>query len=519
MEPHPILRAKLRSSLIHTFLIVALILGLGGAALADTAALTTCAPDYSAGATAVIDVDPVGGPRGNQVDILPTSISDLIMRSYGEYFYRIERYKSDSVAKFHISDPKTPLWQYSTLDSPDQVSNNPHDMIFASQTKAYMPMYGSTVIWIVNPSATDEAGFKTGILDITHYADSDGITEMHEGIIVGGKLFVMVQRMDRDNSWLPTNNAYIAVFDVATDTEIDTGMGVAEGLMGIPLEGNRPINFVYVPVMNKLIFSCAGKLPTGAATGYEYTGGIYSLDPDTYEVTKLIDDGDADNHPYGGIGCMEVVNPTKGYFVGYAGYSNASVYPFNPTTGEVGSALSQLSNKNITIANSGGLMTDKNNLVWVTNQTDAQVFILNPDDDSVDEIIDTSLNPLTVAFCADPGGLSTWTANWYSKLLDREANQDELTATVAALQSGTQTAQGLVQYLVNSDEFVSRDVTDAQYIEILFQAFFNRSATTTEQSYYQDYLSQSGTRDGLVAAFISTSAFWRSCKVLGVQAF
>ena len=43
--------------------------------------------------------------------------------------------------------------------------------------------------------------------------------------------------------------------------------------------------------------------------------------------------------------------------MGYAGYNDTSVFPFNPTTGEVGSALSQLNRptRSVTVATSGGL--------------------------------------------------------------------------------------------------------------------------------------------------------------------
>ncbi len=110
MKPRSIPGIRFRLFLIHTFLIAALLPGLAGSALADTATLCTGAADYTSGATALINVDPAGGPRGSRLDLLPTSISDLIMRSYGEYYWRIERYKSDSIAKFHISAPETPLY-------------------------------------------------------------------------------------------------------------------------------------------------------------------------------------------------------------------------------------------------------------------------------------------------------------------------------------------------------------------------------------------------------------------------
>ncbi len=518
MKPRSIFSCGFRLSLIHAFLIAALVFGLAGSALADTATLCTGAADYTSGATVLIDVDPVGGPRGSQVDILPTSISDLIMRSYGEYFYRIERYKSDSIAKFHISDPKTPLWQFSTLDSPDQVSNNPHDLIFLNASKAYMPMYGSSGIWVVNLNAATEAEFKTGTLDISSYQDSDGIPEAHEGIVVNGKLFVLIQRLNRDSSWWPTNNSYVAVFDTATDTEIDTGKGAADGAKGITLPVKSPNAVVYVPELGKLFISAAGRYPYGETTGYEYTGGIVSIDVNTYEVATVVEDGDANNHPYGAIGSLQIISPTLGYFVGYHGTDDTTVHSFNPGTGEVGATVSAMDNKNCTVSTSGGVGVDKNGLLWITNRTDSQALIYNSATGAVDETVDTNLIPLTISFCADAGALKAWLATWYIQVLDREGADDELSQLAAALQGGSLTATSMASMLLNGSTFQARNTTDEQYINILFQVFYGVDASADQLATYLAYLGGEGTRAGLLSSFTNNCTFWRKCEVLGIPA-
>ena len=519
MKPRSILGARLRSSLTHAFLIAALVLGLAGTALADTATLCTGAADYTSGASALIDVDPAGGPRSSQVDILPTSISDLIMRSYGEYFYRIERYKSDSIAKFHISDPTTPLWQYSTLDSADQVSNNPHDLIFVNASKAYMPMYGSSGIWIVNLNAAAEAEFKTGTLDISSYQDSDGIPEAHEGIVVNGKLFVLIQRLDRNSSWWPTNNSYVAVFDIATDTEIDTGKGAADGVKGITLPVKSPNAVVYVPELNKIFISAAGRYPYGTTTGYEYTGGLVSIDVDTYEVATVVEDGDADNHPYGAMGSLQIISPILGYFVGYHGTDDTTIHAFNPSTGEVGGTIGAMDNKNCTVSTSGGLGVDKNGLLWITDRTDAQVLIYNTTSGAVDEAVSTNLNPLTISFCADPGALDAWVATLFIQIMDREATAGELTQIVAALRDGSFTATSGISMLINGSIFQARNTTDEQYVNILFQVFYGAGASADQLAAYLAYLSGEGTRSALLSSFINNVTFWRKCEVMGVPVY
>ena len=363
----------------------------------QTAVVATAAPDWSSGAHSVISVDPIGGPRSAQNELLPT-ISDVTVVAHGKYFYRIEKYYADNVTKFDINNPSTPIWQYSTMGAGDVDSSNPHDIIFASSTKAYLMRYGSTTAWIINPSTTTEAGFKIGELDLSSYADSDGVPEMHSGVIVNGKLFIILQRLEY---WSPTVTAYVAVFDIATDTEIDTGVANPDGVLGIPLDIRNLGAIQYLAENNTIYVQGAGGFESSwSGTPAEYTGGIISINPDTYETAMVLDDGNDESHPYGNISGMAVVSATKGYFVGYAGWGDNSLYTFDPSTGTAGGTVSGFENIGIAGMESG-VYTDKNNMLWVCNQTTAKVDILNTATDTIDESVSTSLNPLRVVFCSE----------------------------------------------------------------------------------------------------------------------
>ena len=393
-------RIKFKSGLACLIFVALLFAAIPGlCAVTQTAVIATAAADYSSGAHAIASVDPVGGPRVVETEILPT-ISDIGVAAYGQFFYRIEKLNADNITKFDISDPDTVIWQYSTMDADDgDTSCNPHSMIFVSAEKAYVLRLGSTKAWIVNPAATTEDDFKIGELDLSDYADSDGIPEMNTGVIINGKLFIIVNRLDRNNSWAPTNTAYIAVFDTSTDIEIDTGITNADGLKGIPLDIQNCSGIQYMA--GKIYVQGAGRYASSwSGTPAEYSGGIISIDPSTYETTLVLDDGDDENHPYGNISGMVIISATKGYFVGYAGWGDNTLYSFDPSTGESVSAISGF--ENISIAGmQSGVYADNNGLVWVCNQTDARIDILNPADDSIDESVSTDLNPLMVAFTSE----------------------------------------------------------------------------------------------------------------------
>ncbi len=407
-------------------------------AVTQTAVVATAAEDFSSVAHSVISVDPVGGPRTAQNNLLPT-ISDITVKAYGKYFYRFERYGANNVAKFDINEPGgPPIWQFSTEG--DDTNSNPYDLVFVSSDKAYLLRYGSTEAWIVNPSATTETDFKIGELDLGSYADADGVPEMTGGVIVGNKLFIILQRLE---NWASTVTPYIAVFDTTTDTEIDTGISNTDGVLGIPLDIKDPLAIQYL-AENDTIYTQG----IGSYYPVKYTGGIVSIDPDTYATAMVLDDGDDTDHPYGQISGMAIISAAKGYFVGYDGWGDNTLYSFDPATGVVGNPVSGLENKSIAGMESG-VYLDKNNMLWVCNQTDHQVDILNTTDDTIDESVDTILNPLKVVFTTvgflendnDNNGIADAQEVAGAVDLDGDGTDDVITDTYKFLQTEEGDAQ------------------------------------------------------------------------------
>ncbi|MBN1627527.1 MAG: hypothetical protein JW944_13470 [Deltaproteobacteria bacterium] len=359
----------------------------------QSAVVATVASDYSSSAVSVITVDP---PRTPENDLLAQTTSDITLASYGRYFYLISRYGENSIAKLDIDEPETVIWQYST--DGDETNSNPYGMIFVSSEKAYIIRYGSTKVWVVDPSPESEDYFKTGELDLSAYVDStdtDGAPEMAGAVIADGKLFIIMQRLV---SWAPTDlKPYVAVFDTETDTEIDTGKGEG-GLKGIPLDLKDPLAIQYLEENDTLYVQCVGTYYPDYYPAYEGTGGIVSIDPELYDTETVLDDGDAEDMPYGVISGMAIISSSKGYFVGYDGWGDNTLYSFDPSASSpTGIAITGLQNKGIAGMDSG-IYTDKNGMLWVCNQTDARVEVLNTSTDEIEESVSTSLNPIKVVF-------------------------------------------------------------------------------------------------------------------------
>ncbi len=361
----------------------------GSSTLATQKAIVaTVASDFSAGAHAAIDAT---APYTVEQDLVATG-SDITVNAFETNFYRIERFNSDSVIRFEVATPSTVAAQFSTLDAGEEGSSNPHALVFENDSKAYLLRYGKTKAWIVNPLAAPDGEFKIGEIDLSDYDPGDGSVEMTAGVISKGKLFILMQRF---NAGFVPQDAYVAVFDTASNIEIDTETNALK--KGILLPVKNP-NDIQLDDNGEIYISAAGH---GFAENPEdkYTGGIATLDSESYEATMLLDDGDAEDHPYENITDLEIVSADKGYFVSYKGYQNTSLYAFNPTTGAVDAEpLESMSGINLS-----GLATDSANRLWVSvsSSTDraAGIRIYNTADNSlaVDEIA-ISLDPKAIVF-------------------------------------------------------------------------------------------------------------------------
>ncbi len=359
-------------------------------------ALIATAGDYGSksGAHALIATD---APYDSLINLAPTSTTDIAVACQGNALYRLEKFGRNSITKFSLDAPATHQWQYSVSDAQDTQggqdfsNSNPYDILTVSDTKAYVIRYGSPLVWIVNPSATSGANFKTGVLDLSAYADADGVPEVASGVIVDGKLFLVMQRLDTNKGWLP-GAAYVAVYDTTTDQEIDTGTSI--DTKGILLPVTDPGKILYMPANDTLYVQAIGKY--AGTLPAKYDGGIVTVNPHFYLTNLLVNDGDADTHPYGNIIELALVSPDKGYFVGYATWQDTSLYAFNPTTGEVNATpIAGLQNIDISDIN-----VDASGKLWVGRPADFGITLIDTTTDQITEaLIPTGLSPIQIEFC------------------------------------------------------------------------------------------------------------------------
>jgi len=318
-------------------------------------------------------------------------LSDIKATTYGNNFYRLGSSSQDNLTKYSFDNPGLVEWQFS-INSEGETGSNPHDLVFISETKAYVIRYGSSSILIINPSvsANDEDNFQVGEIDLSAY-DVDGIPNMHRGVIHNDILYVVVQALD--SSYTP-RDAYLTAIDTKTDKEISIGSNT---LKGLALTVRNPIDLDLLG--DDLYVSAIGRYGSSDPTSPrdpEYTGGIEKINLGDYTSQLLVDDGSATTHPFGQINGLALVSDTIGYFIGYDGWKDNSLYRFNPSTGNVeATALSGFSHVNIMT-----IEASPEGELWVGIGDDVtpKIQVISPENNEVKESILTDKNPVAIAF-------------------------------------------------------------------------------------------------------------------------
>lgn len=354
------------------------------------AVIGTRTAGYDAGAHSVLNLDlPI--VASNELD--GSSSSDVTVVGGAGHFYRLLKFGTNTISRYSVDDPATPIYTYSTESADEDSQSNPYSIIEVSDTKAYVLRYGSGKMWIVNPSAASEAAFKIGEIDLSHY-DADGVPEMATALLDGDLLYVGMQRLEFFSA---TRSSYVAVIDTTTDEEVDTRVaGSDQTLLGIDLGVRNVTGLSRNPDNGEVLAIAVGGYDENFAPVYD--GGIVAIDSLDYTVELILDDGDQSAAPYGQFQGLTVAGGGRAYFTASTGFGSTSVYAIDPQSGELGyegAPVAALADLNL-----GDIALDSRGRLWVA-QLDASapgVTILDSDDTILVERVDTVLIPTNIDF-------------------------------------------------------------------------------------------------------------------------
>ncbi len=189
--------------------------------------------------------------------------SDARARWHDGLLYVVNRYGQDNVQVVDPAQGFATIRQFSTGPG-----SNPHDIAFISPTKAYVTRFELGDLLIVNP----QNGATLGVIPLGAFADADGIPEMDQMVRVGTRVFVSLERLDRNNGFVPADSSLVAVIDTQADTVIDANP-LQAGIQAIRLQGTQPFTeFAFDKPTSRLLIGCVGNFGV-------MDGGIERIDP------------------------------------------------------------------------------------------------------------------------------------------------------------------------------------------------------------------------------------------------
>jgi DNA-binding beta-propeller fold protein YncE len=308
--------------------------------------------------------------------------SDAIVRVHEGLIYVVNRLGGDNVQAIDPGEGFATRWQCSVGNG-----SNPHDIAFAAPDKAYVTLYERTELLIVDPRVgSDCGGFILGSVDLASLADGDGIPEMDQAIVVGDRLLVTVQRLDRRNFFRPSDRSLVAIIDIATDQLVGS----------IPLAGTNPFaefaGLAVDPASGRIALSEVGDF------GRADDGGIELLDPVGGRAEGFVV-GEADLG--GNVTDFVSIDARHAYAIVLDTTARSRVVRFDPATRQVVQTLVTADEFLVDIEAGPDGRT-----LYLTDRTPRRpgirVFAIEDDRELTSEPIDTGLPPFDIVFVEGP---------------------------------------------------------------------------------------------------------------------
>lgn len=272
--------------------------------------------DYSTGSTAFLASDAAEA----EVNLLGIH-SDAVGHYHDGRVYVVNRLGQDNILVLDEEDLRTPVAQFSVGNGA-----NPHDIEIVAPGKAYVTLYDRASLLIVDP----RDGAELGEIDLSAFADADGLPEVSQILRIGGRLYLSCQRLDRDGGWGPADASYLIVVDLETDALVDVDPD-EEGLQGIALSAANPNS----------IAAIGERIAVGVVVNFgDRSGGVEIVDTAANRSLGL---AVSEEDLGGDITSMVMVDPDRGYaVVADENFAN-SVRAFDLSSGSAGAPLENIS--------------------------------------------------------------------------------------------------------------------------------------------------------------------------------
>ena len=339
------------------------------------------ATDFETGELATVGME---APR--RVRKLRTNVfSDAVVRVTGGLAIVLNRFLADNVQVLGAR-------LRTRLQCSTGPGSNPHDIVVVDAGsrgrvpgKAYVTRYGGRALWVVDPASRGCASFHTGSIDLGAYADADGIPEMDQMALVGTRLFVTLQRLDRSHGFVPTAYSTLVVIDTATDTTIGDPIRLA----GRNAFGDAS-GLVREPGGTRLAVSTPGDIYVVGDGGIQWVDAeTLVADPAGFFVTE--------NDLSGNVTDFVLVSATKAYAIVQARDLKNRLVSFDPT--KPGTSVQVLYTRDTFLSD---IALAPDGLLWLADQSQPShgLRIVDPTTDAFVTIrpVDVGLPPFSLGF-------------------------------------------------------------------------------------------------------------------------
>jgi len=179
------------------------------------------------------------------------------------------------------------------------VGREPIDIAVIAADLAYVSCADETHLLRFNPIT----GQTTSVVDLSVFADADGVPDLNMMAVHEGRLFVQLRRIDSSTFGF-VQPAMLAVVDLAAELLIDADPATS-GAQAIELQGMAPkLKMQIVESTRRLIVSASGD--------FFDDGGIEMIDLDTLQSLGLIVREDSGTVG-ADLGAFVLVTPDRGY--------------------------------------------------------------------------------------------------------------------------------------------------------------------------------------------------------------
>ena len=112
----------------------------------------------------------------------------------------------------------------------------------------------------------------------------------------------------------------------------------------------------------------------------------------------------------------------------------------------------------------------------------------------------------------DYSQLNSFVTRFYQLCLGRDPDQSGLTYYVDRLANRTMTGAAISNNFIFSQEFVNKNVTDKEFVDIMYKAFFDRDGDSGGKAYWMDKLANGNSRLYVLSCFVNSTEFSSICN-------